>query len=176
MISLPNPTNDYLAAYRNSVERRIHDPGLTDEGYVVKSFTDRDLNIVTAHSTLYDAIREVNVQKEYGEYKSKIVLYYFSPRKVLMEPVKTWEYFIDGSFNAAGTYVVKEEGWKETKHYRHQSKEKTTMEFTEKELSTLRDMVQTYVELQEEIYGPIPDKTTTFTKTQIKLFEILGVE
>lgn len=176
MISLPNRTNDYLAAYRNSFERRVHGPGLIDGVYVIKSFTDNTPHTMTAHATLYDAIREVNVQKEYGEYKSKIVLYYSSDRKILMEPIKTWEYFIDGSFDALGTYVVKEEGWKETKHYRHQSKEKKIMEFTEKQLSTLRDMVQTYVDLQEEIYGPIPDKTTTFTQTQIKLFEMLGVE
>jgi len=45
---------------------------------------------------------------------------------------------------------------------------------TEKQMTSLRDMLSQYKEFQEELYE-YPDPTTLFTKTQRELFTLFGI-
>jgi hypothetical protein len=45
---------------------------------------------------------------------------------------------------------------------------------TEKQMSSLRDMLSQYKEFREELYE-YPDPTTLFTKTQTELFKIFDI-
>jgi hypothetical protein len=44
------------------------------------------------------------------------------------------------------------------------------MEFNDKEFAALQDMLQTYRDLQEEVYGSPEDDALLFTATQRRLF------
>ena len=45
----------------------------------------------------------------------------------------------------------------------------------EKQFASLQDMIQTYKELQEELYD-FPGPDTLFTKTQQEIFQIFDIE
>jgi hypothetical protein len=45
---------------------------------------------------------------------------------------------------------------------------------TEKQMTSLRDMLSQYKEFQEELYE-YPDPTTLFTETQTELFKIFDI-
>lgn len=169
-----NHDGTYLSAYANSCTRRLFGPAILDGCFVVSYYKHGELEERKAYASVYDAIREINIIKHDNSIGTKLILSYYTDKEFLC-PIKTWEYVMKGGFNAVGSYHIESEEWTSKKHYVNQEPIEMTLDLTQKELRTLQSMLELYVDLQEEVYGPIEDNTTVFTQTQLNLFKRLKI-
>ena len=106
----PNPDEfSAFSAYYKTAQRRIASPGLAENAFVVSRYNNFKLKEQYVYSSIYDAIREVMAIKE-CEKEGSISLSIYTDAYG-MEPIRNWEYEVEGYYNMDGDSVIECEGW-----------------------------------------------------------------
>jgi hypothetical protein len=108
--------NSAWNAYARSTTRRYLSPGIAPECFVVRHRGYKGLynniSYITsqyAYASVYDAMRQISAFKA-AECEGKIELAIYTDA-VDLEPIRTWEFEIEGYQNMDGCYEIENCGW-----------------------------------------------------------------